>query len=127
LMAWFRTNRGVAAWLALFALACQLAFSFGHVHIAKSSGGLHVNGAVRTINAAADGPPSSPRQNDGQLAFDFCTICANINIAGTLILPVLAVVFAPDLFTRITLWLPAPGAVVSFDHRPFGARGPPRA
>jgi hypothetical protein len=126
-MAWFRTNRGVAAWLALFALACQLAFSFGHVHLGKSSGGTNVDGAARIIDAAADGPSSSPQQNHGKLAFDFCAICANINVAGTLILPVLAVIFAPDLFTRITLWLPAPGGVVSFDHRPFGARGPPRA
>jgi hypothetical protein len=126
LMAWFRTNRSGAAWLALFALACQLAFSFGHVHIGKyASGFSHV--ADQTTRAAADGSPSSPENSPGKLSFDFCVICANISVASTLILPVLAAVLAPRLFTRVLRWLPATRAPAALYHRPFGARGPPSA
>jgi sorbitol-specific phosphotransferase system component IIC len=125
-MAWFRTNRGVAAWLALFALACQLAFSFGHVHIDKySSGFAHL--ADQTTHVATGGSPSSPENNPGKLSFDFCAICANISIASTLILPVLAAILAPRLFTRVLRWLPATRLPAVLYHRPFGARGPPSA
>jgi hypothetical protein len=35
-MVWLRSNRYGGAWVALFALACQLLLSFGHVHIGKN-------------------------------------------------------------------------------------------
>jgi hypothetical protein len=126
-MAWFRTNRGVAAWLAFFALACQLSFSFGHVHIGKFGIGLSANAAVQTTDAA-DGPSSLPQNNPPGLSTDFCAVCANISLAGALILPILALILAPDdLFTNVLRWSPSARVPASLHRRAFSARGPPHA
>jgi hypothetical protein len=127
-MAWFRTNRGVVAWLAFFALACQFALSFGHIHIGKSGGaGLAAYVAVQAADPAADAPPSPPQKKPVGLAGDFCAICANISLAGALILPILALILAPDLLTRASGWSLAALEPVSSGRRPFSARGPPHA
>jgi hypothetical protein len=126
-MAWFRSNRGVVTWVALFALACQLVLSFGHVHAGKFGGGSLVVAAAETGDASTDGPPSVPQKKPIGLAGDFCAICASINLAGTLILPILAIILAPRLFTEILPWSLAASEPTSFDHRPFSARGPPHA
>jgi hypothetical protein len=128
-MRWFRSNRGVVAWVALFALACQLVLSFGHVHASKFSkfAGSPAFAALETGDSSADGSPSSPQKKPTGLAGDFCAICANINLAGTLILPVLAIILTPRLFTEILPWSLAVGEPASLDYRPFSARGPPHA
>jgi hypothetical protein len=125
-MSWFRTNRGVAAWLAFFALACQLSFTFGHIHIGKFGLGLTKQITVQTTDAAVDAPPS-PSKDPAGLAGDFCAVCANINLAGALILPILAIILAPGLFTNVSRWSLAVSEPSSFDHLPFRARGPPHA
>jgi hypothetical protein len=125
-MVWFRTNRGVVTWLAFFALACQFAFSFGHIHIGKSGAGLTARMAVQATGPAADAP--SPQQkNPVDLAGDFCAVCANISLAGALILPILALILAPDLLTKAPRWSLAAREPASFGRRPFSARGPPHA
>jgi hypothetical protein len=121
-MAWFRTNRGVAVWLAFFALACHLSFSFGHVHVSKYGSLLAAPAASQTTNATGDAPPSNPAG-----VSDFCAVCANISLAGSLILPILALILAPGLFTNILPWPLAAREPASFGHRPFNARGPPHA
>jgi hypothetical protein len=126
-MRWFRSNRGVVAWLAFFALACQALLSFGHVHVGKFSGGAAAWAAAESGDASADGPSSSPQKNPNGLAGDFCAICANISIANTLVLPILAIILAPRLLTEILPWSLAASDPVSFDHLPFSARGPPHA
>lgn len=126
-MDWFRSNRGVVAWVALFALACQLALSFGHIHTSELGGGSLAFAAAETGDASADGPPSAPQKNPIGLAGDFCAICASINLAGTLILPILAIVLIPRLFTAILPWSVAASEPASYDHLPFSARGPPHA
>ncbi len=125
-MAWFRTNRSVAAWLAFFALACQLSLTFGHVHIGKFGVGLTPLAAAQTTDAAADAPLPLKKEPAG-LAGDFCAVCANINLVGALVLPVLAIILAPELPTGALRWSLAAGEPASFDHLPFGARGPPHA
>jgi hypothetical protein len=125
-MRWFRSNRGGVAWLAFFALACQLLLSFGHVHVGKFSGGSAEWATVESGSAAVDGP-SSPQKNPNGLAGDFCAICANIGLANALVLPVLAIILAPRLFTEILPWSVAASEPASFDHVPFSARGPPHA
>jgi hypothetical protein len=54
-MGWFRSNRGGVAWLALFALACQLMLSFGHFHAGKFDGRSLAFAALETGDAAAAG------------------------------------------------------------------------
>jgi hypothetical protein len=124
-MGWFRTNRGTVAWLAFFALACQLFLSFGHVHVGKFSGGSAAWAAAESGDSSADVPPSSPQKNPTGLAGDFCAICANISLAGTLVLPILAIILAPSLFTETLPWSLTVSEPASFEHVPFNARGPP--
>src|SRR6201991_3699395 len=86
-MRWFRSNAGRDAWLALFALACQFVFTFGHVHLT----GIGVADTA-AISAGAPsnavGAPVSPRQKaPSGLTQDFCALCSNINLANALVLP----------------------------------------
>jgi hypothetical protein len=127
LMDWFRSNRGVVAWLAFFALACQLVLSFGHVHAGQFGGGSTAWAAAETQDAPADVAPSSPQKNPIGLAGDFCAICANISLANALILPILAIILAPGLFTESLPWSLAASEPASLDRLPFRARGPPQA
>jgi hypothetical protein len=124
-MAWFRINRGVAVWLAFFALACPLSFSFGHVHFGKFGNALAAPVAAQTTDAT--GTPPSPSNNPAGLSVDFCAVCANISLAGSLLLPILAFIFALGLFTHVLQWPLAARVPASFGHRPFSARGPPHA
>jgi hypothetical protein len=140
-MAWFRTNRGVAVWLAFFALAFHLSFSFGHVHVSKFGGLLASPVAAQTTDATGDAPssptprsptplsPTSPSPPNGPAgaSADFCAVCANINLAGALLLPILAFILAPGLFINVLQWPLAAREPASFGHRPFSARGPPHA
>jgi hypothetical protein len=63
----------------------------------------------------------------GALAGDFCVIGANISLAHTLVLPILAIILAPRLFIEILPWSVSASEPASFDHVPFSARGPPQA
>jgi hypothetical protein len=129
LMAWLRTKRGVAVWLALFALACQLAFSFGHVHIGKAFPSLGAPAAAAATDAAAGGPsPAKDPADPAGRADDFCAVCANISLASTLILPILAAILLMlGPFSNVLQQLVPAHEPASFRHRPFGARGPPVA
>jgi hypothetical protein len=113
--------------LALFALACQLVLSFGHVHASQFGGAATAWAPAETGDASAGGPSSSPQKDPIGLAADFCAICANISLANTLILPILAIILAPRLFTEILAWSLAASEPASYDHLPFSARGPPQA
>ncbi|MBO0751629.1 MAG: hypothetical protein J2P53_05945 [Bradyrhizobiaceae bacterium] len=116
--------------MAFFALACQLTLTFGHVHIGQLGAGkfaaLVTHAAVDTT-ARADAPPPAPTKDPAGLAGDFCAVCANISLAGALVLPVLALILAPGLFRHVVRWsLPAP-VPASQHYQPFNARGPPHA
>jgi hypothetical protein len=126
-MGWFRSNRGVVAWLAFFALACQLVLSFGHVHAGQFGRGSSSWASAKTGDSPANGPPSPPQNQPLGLAGDFCAICANISLANTLILPILATILTPRWFTEILPWSLAASQPASLDHFPFSARGPPQA
>jgi hypothetical protein len=126
-MGWFRSNRGGFAWLALFALACQLILSFGHFHASKLDRRSLAFAPLETGDAAVATPSSPPQRKSNGLAVDFCAICANISLAGTLILPVLAIILAARLFAEILSWPLMASQPASPNHLPFSARGPPHA
>jgi hypothetical protein len=126
-MGWFRSHRSVMTWLAFFALASQLLPSFGHVHVGKFSGGTVAWAAAENGDASAGIAPSSRQKNPTGLSGDFCAICASISLAGTLVVPILAIVLAPNLFAEVLPWSLAVGERLSFDRLPFDARGPPDA
>jgi hypothetical protein len=73
-MRWFRTRRQFCGWVALLALALQLALSFGHVH------GLDTDSRTALASIAANsGAPQQPA--GGQHSDDdYCAICAVITM-----------------------------------------------
>ncbi len=89
-MGWFRTQRFQGAAFALFALACQLVLSFGHVHLdpTANNGGYWPIAAASGKAAAAPSSetaltvlPTTHRQNDQNKAGqDFCAICASLSL-----------------------------------------------
>jgi Protein of unknown function (DUF2946) len=129
-MGWFRSRSRWGTYLALFALAVQLALSFGHVHLesgAPVAG--HASGlfAVHPSNASAAAVDPAGKESPAH-ADDCCPICTLIHLAGALepatapALPQLAV------FGRVPF-----AVAVEFDltkphyHSPLGARAPPLA
>jgi hypothetical protein len=122
LMGWCRTNKRIVAWLALVALAFQFLCTFGHIHLGTF--GPAVQTSVQTTDAAAGTPP--PQKDPGPAA-DFCAVCAHISLAAALILPILAFILAPGLFTQVLRWPSTPDEPAAFGHQPSGARGPPYA
>jgi hypothetical protein len=87
-MKWIREKIRSGALLALFALAVQMALSFGHVHgDLLSTRSAAIDAASSQL--AAD-PASSDRPSHSPAAQDFCAVCASIGAFGSLILPMLS-------------------------------------
>jgi hypothetical protein len=125
---WFRLNGGGGAWLAFFALACQLVLTFGHVHFAGPraiSTALAGSSATAAIEGAAPAPASPEQQPPSGLATDFCAVCSNIALANALVLPSPPRAGSPVSSASNRAWLPATAGVETRDHFHFSARGPP--
>jgi hypothetical protein len=125
-MGWLRSNSGKFAWVAFFALACQFALTFGHLHL----GNIGVISAALTAPTdstnGSTGAPSSPApQTPTRVAQDFCAVCNNISLANTLVLPVSPTPISPPAIVRNLRWSLARPAFASSDRFPFNARGPP--
>lgn len=125
-MRWFRSKVGTIAWLAFFALACQLLLTFGHIHYGKAHNATAWDALTASGKAADHGRPGTlPDPVDS--ADDFCGICANISLAGTLAVPILLALLLPTSFIPEFSWPEAEIKSASICHLPFSARGPPSA
>ena len=82
---WVRRYRRWGACAALFALALQLALSFGHVHLDGVPGSNPALAAISASPADDVGAPSNSDHHPGTQ--DFCAICAAIGLASSLVLP----------------------------------------
>src|SRR5258705_9947056 len=83
-MLWVRTNRRIGAAVALFALAVQLALSFGHVHLDKAA--LFAPAAIAAPQTASGGDaPPDPDRRPGP--GDFFAIFATPRLASNPLLP----------------------------------------
>ena len=125
-MRWFRSRKRAGSYLALFALAFQLAVSFGHVHlerIAPPSVGAsvlaHAQPAADDLNA-----PSNPA---GDLADDHCPICTLIHLAGALVPAEMPLLALPTVAGRLRLELAAEFDLTASHAALFRARAPPIA
>jgi hypothetical protein len=114
-----RARLRLSSFLALFALAVQLALSFGHVHLDELSG----RAPAQIEKLATAGAPTSsdrPEHADG-----YCAICAIIHLAGTLVPATVPFMPLPADYGRarplITAILEASTPAPSF----FAARAPP--
>jgi hypothetical protein len=127
-MKWFRSNGGKVAWLAYFALACQLILTFGHIHLA-SSGLLPPAVAITTdVAGGSAAAPSQPAQRKAPagLTRDICAVCSNISLANALVLPVSPVSIPTTSFVQELQWPPEAIGLLPRDHLYFYARGPPQ-
>src|SRR5262249_57036884 len=84
-MRWFRSRSKLGAYLALFALAFQLAVSFGHVHLERIAPLSAGASALASAQPSADdlNALSKPAGRE-DLADDRCPICTLIHLAGAL-------------------------------------------
>jgi len=127
-MGWIRPKVRWVAQLALFALAVHLVLSFGHVHMDGLS---YQPLAVSTASAASQSDAASPDRPAhpyrDSTAHDFCALCANIGLLGSLLLPdasprVMLRDFALVQFGHMS------ATIVSSPFRSFSqARAPPAA
>jgi hypothetical protein len=125
-----RTNIRFGAWCALFALAIQFTVSFGHVHAPEnvaSAGGL----APAALSdhgrpAALPDAPAAPSKPAG-LGFDYCAICAVMNLAASALPAAAPALPVQTAFHPAPFWPQADTAQTAAAHRPFEARGPPLA
>jgi hypothetical protein len=127
-MSWFRSRSRFGSYLALFALAFQLAGSFGHVHlerVAPVSAGATV---LADAQPSADdlNAPSNPAGRE-DLADDRCPICTLIHLAGALVPAEMPSLPLPAVFGRLRLELAADFDLTASPGAPFRARAPPTA
>jgi Protein of unknown function (DUF2946) len=117
-MRWFRTNR-FSGWLALFALAIQLAVSLGHVHLDRSGTG---QAAEATTNVARshEFPPGNVPDAD-----EFCAICAVITLSGSLVVPEPPAIVVFRSQTEALLLDRGADLVARYERGQFQARAPP--
>jgi len=122
-MRWFRSNVRSGAWLALIAMALQLALTFGHLHLRIASTASAQLAAKATITL----PDGSPLPTKPRLVHDNCAVCTLIQMAGVAALVATAWLLLPALFasTRFTIRLEHKLAASPPLH--FQARGPPIA
>jgi hypothetical protein len=127
-MRWFRSRKRAGSYLALFALAFQLAVSFGHVHLERiappsvgASALAHAQPSGDDLNA-----PSNPTGREG-LADDHCPICTLIHLAGTLVPAEMPSLPLPTFFGRLRLELAAEFDLTAAHAALFRARAPPIA
>jgi len=126
-MGWLRSNSGKFAWVAFFALACQFALTFGHLHLSNVSVITAALMAPADSTNGSTGAQSFPEQpTPRRLAQDFCAVCNTIGLANTLIVPVSPAPVPPSSIFRDLRW---PLVTVSLGSRGrllFNARGPPK-
>jgi hypothetical protein len=123
-MGWFRSNTGKVAWLAFFALAFQLVLSFDHLHQGKPNAGAAWAALADASKTANQAPPANPPSPAGD---DYCVVCASINLASLLLLPVVLALLAPISFVSRLSAPEAETKPASAAHLLFDARGPPAA
>jgi hypothetical protein len=122
-MGWFRSSQKSIVGLAFFALACQLILSFGHVHLGNF--GITASAVAQVAGTSDAIPTPAPQKDPTGLSRDVCAICANIGLTAALVVPASPYILVPSLFIRVLPWSAAAAERGTFNHLPFGARGPP--
>jgi len=105
-MRWFRLRRRSGSWLALAALAIQLALTFGHVHLDRATPQAAHAAIAASTPSTGDAPEGPAGPDDPN--HDHCAICALIHLAGSVV-----TVDAPSLLLPVVFARPAPGPAVA--------------
>ncbi len=127
-MRWLRSRSRLGSYLALFALAFQLAVSFGHVHLERIAPPLVGASALAGAQTPATdlNAPSNPTGREG-LADDHCPICTLIHLAGALVPAEMPSLALPTVVGRLRLELAAEFDLTASHAALFRARAPPIA
>jgi hypothetical protein len=127
-MGWFRSRSRLGAYLALFALAFQLAVSFAHVHldhVAPLSAGAT---ALANAQASSDEPNAASKPTGHEdLADNFCPVCTLIHLAGTLVPAETPPLPLPSMFGDVRLAAAIAFGLAAPQSALFQARAPPIA
>jgi hypothetical protein len=124
-MGWFRHNIRVTTSFALLVLATHFALTFGHPHVERV-----INPAISILSepgsaapyGTSQGVPLGPSKSSD--SGDYCAICANIDLASSLLSPAMPSLVVPRNVdaqpVRVFECEPTPPDCTGFD-----ARGPP--
>jgi len=127
-MGWLRSNSAKFAWVAFFALACQFALTFGHLHPGNAGAISAALAASADSTSGSSSTQSFPaQQTPTRLAQDFCALCNNISLASTLVLPISPAPVPPTSIIRGLRWPAGRLKLASSDSVHFNARAPPCA
>jgi hypothetical protein len=126
-MRWFRSHLKLGSRCALFALAVQLVVAFGHGHRADFSGSSRfLLDAVASEHSAAALPGSSSAPSDrAGFAFDYCAICAVMNLAASAVPAAAPGLSVPIVVGQIRFWVIPDISLIKLSHASFEARAPP--
>ena len=122
-MAWFRARARWGAYLALLALAFQLAISFGHVHLDRTALTSADATAIASAPSSDEDTPSN-RADREDAADDLCPICALIGALVPAQIPPLPL---PNIFRSLRQEAAARFDLTAAPSARFRARAPPFA
>ena len=123
-MRWFRDNGRQGSWLALIALAINLALSFGHFHAfdGKALGGGLIAKVASVVTPDDGSKPGHPNDDRADVLCPICVASAAMAQALVSVPPALAVEFAIAAADRRI----APDApLIQPPRAAFQSRGPP--
>jgi hypothetical protein len=120
-MGWFRWRSRLGVYLALFALAFQLAVSFGHVHLYHIA---PTSALASTLASDEANAPSSPVGHDN-LADRLCPICTLIHLAGAIVPGETPPLPLPSIFGGLRLEAAVALDLMASQRALFQARAPP--
>jgi hypothetical protein len=126
-MRWFRSRSRLGSYLALFALAFQLAVSFGHVHLERIAPPSAPASVLAGAQPPADRDAASKPAGREDLADDCCPICTLIHLAGALVPAEMPSLPLPAVVGRLRLELAAEFDLTASHAALFRARAPPIA
>ncbi len=119
-----RTNWLWSTWLALAAMALQIALSFGHIHLES----LGTGSVVASVAASkASSWQQKPAQHPANEADDYCAICATIHLTSSSFLPDAPLLPVPFASRTIEHFSHFAFVFVAPQRTAFQSRAPPLA
>jgi hypothetical protein len=125
-MGWVHCHKRRGAWLALAALALQIALSFGHVHLDGVRAAPHGTVAGTHNITVAQRSGQIPAQNPGD-DDDYCAICASMFLVATSFVSEPPQLPVPSGFTFVTHSVAAAHSMLVLRRFAFQSRAPPAA
>lgn len=120
-MRWFRDNVRHGSWLALVAIAINLALSFGHVHVA---GKVSDRGLIAAMFGVSD-HGKVPGHSDGPQADDLCPICLASSAIANAMASAPPVILLQRTATVVERPITLVRIAVTQPRAAFQSRGPP--